>query len=268
MMIITQTGTILKGRYCLVEALGFGSSGHVYLARDLELGTLWAVKELPISEKREAGLLKNLQHPCIPRMIDYVESGPFCYLVMEYIQGWSLRSCLQNKVLFSKKQVLKIGLQAAQVLEYLHHLSPPVYYCDLKPENLMLSENGNLFLVDFGSACRIYTDQKNRVYGTPGYAAPEQYTGCLKPNSDVYSLGKILRELWGHATLRQIFASPLLFLFLLRCSRFSPQKRYSDITAARSVLENLYTNDYAGRLLGILVLLFSVLISGFCFSFF
>ena len=193
---ITSKRRILKNRYCLIEYLGAGGRGTVYLARDLELGTFWAVKELPLSDKKEAELMKNLCHPGIPRMIDYVEAGQYCYLVMEYIKGCSLRKCLSGRMPFSGKQVLRTGIEAAEILEYLHQLSPPVCYGDLKPENLILSETGRLYLIDFGSARHLYADRKREVLGTPGYAAPEQFEGYLRPDSDVYSLGKMLRELW------------------------------------------------------------------------
>ena len=74
---------ILKDRYFIIEQLGKGGQGNLYLARDLELGTLWAVKELPIERKKEAKLLKLLSHPSLPKMTDYIERDGNCYLVME-----------------------------------------------------------------------------------------------------------------------------------------------------------------------------------------
>lgn len=81
---IDLTGIILKGRYCIVEQVGRGGEGSMYLARDLELGIFRAVKELPASSRREAGLLRLLEHPYLPKMIDYTERGNFCYIIMEY----------------------------------------------------------------------------------------------------------------------------------------------------------------------------------------
>ena len=71
-IIINLTGMILKMRYCILEQVGAGGEGHLYLARDMELGNYWAVKELPLEKKREARLLRLLEHPSIPRMVDYV----------------------------------------------------------------------------------------------------------------------------------------------------------------------------------------------------
>ena len=77
-IIINLTGMILKMRYCILEQVGAGGEGHLYLARDMELGNYWAVKELPLEKKREARLLRLLEHPSIPRMVDYVENGDHC----------------------------------------------------------------------------------------------------------------------------------------------------------------------------------------------
>lgn len=84
---IELTGIILKGRYCIMERIGRGGEGDLYLARDLELGIYRAVKELPAEKKREAGLFRLLEHPSLPKMIDYTEQNDHCYLVMEYIRG-------------------------------------------------------------------------------------------------------------------------------------------------------------------------------------
>ena len=68
------SGTVLKGRYCILDPVGKGGGGKVYLARDLELGVLWAVKEIPVSDKSEARMLLKLSHPSLPKMIDYIDT--------------------------------------------------------------------------------------------------------------------------------------------------------------------------------------------------
>ena len=148
-IVIDLTGMILKMRYCILEQAGSGGEGNLYLARDMELGNYWAVKELPICKKREARLLRLLEHPSIPRMIDYVENGDHCYLVMEYIRGKSLSQLYREGHVFTAEELLFLGDTVLTVLEYLHGQKPPVYYGDLKPDNLMLSDSGKLYLVDF-----------------------------------------------------------------------------------------------------------------------
>ena len=147
-----MTGIILKGRYCIVDQIGSGGEGRMYLARDLELGIFRAVKELPISNRREAGLLRLLEHPALPKMIDYAEREGFCYIIMEYIQGKSLAQLLKEGTVFSLEEVLQIGDTVLNVLDYLHSGKPAVFYGDLKPDNLMITPVGTLYLVDFGSA--------------------------------------------------------------------------------------------------------------------
>lgn len=81
----------------------------MYLARDLELGIFRAVKELPASSRREAGLLRLLEHPYLPKMIDYTERGNFCYIIMEYIHGRSLEEYMKEGYVFSIEEILCIG---------------------------------------------------------------------------------------------------------------------------------------------------------------
>ena len=198
-IIINLTGMILKMRYCILEQVGAGGEGHLYLARDMELGNYWAVKELPLEKKREARLLRLLEHPSIPRMVDYVENGDHCYLIMEYIRGKSLGQMLKEGHVFAVDELLSYGDTVLAVLEYLHGQKPPVYYGDLKPDNLMLSDSGKLYLVDFGSAVFGFGENQRICMGTEGFAAPEQYEGKVNSSSDLYALGKHYRR-WQEKT--------------------------------------------------------------------
>ncbi|MBQ7370728.1 MAG: serine/threonine protein kinase [Blautia sp.] len=241
MINIVWTGMILKGRYCILEQAGAGGEGSVFMARDLELGTVWAVKEIPLSQKREAKLMRLLEHPALPRMVDYAEKGDFCYLVMEYIRGSSLQECIKDQMQFSLEQVLSFGSVIAEVLEYLHSQEPPVFYGDLKPENLMLSEHGKLYLVDLGSAVKMYGDRRQQLKGTFGYAAPEQYDGQMKKSGDVYALGKTLWELMGKKRGLYFARRPAVLLFLLRCCQKRPDWRYPDMKTVKEELQKLRT---------------------------
>ena len=113
---------------------------------------------LPCSERdtdrkeKEARLMQHLEYPAIPKIIDYVETGEYCYLIMEYIKGQSLGELLRSGKRFSLREILALGKEIARVLEYLHSRKPPVCYGDLKPDNLMFSETGHLYLIDLGSA--------------------------------------------------------------------------------------------------------------------
>lgn len=236
---INLTGMILKMRYCILEQVGAGGEGHLYLARDMELGNYWAVKELPIEKKREARLLRLLEHPSIPRMVDYVENGDHCYLVMEYIRGKSLGQLYKEGHAFTAEELLSYGDTVLAVLEYLHGQKPPVYYGDLKPDNLMLSDSGKLYLVDFGSAVFGFGDSQRICMGTEGFAAPEQYEGKVNAASDLYALGRTLQMLAGKSWLRVLWKAPGLGLFLYKCIQPQEKRRFQSASQAMKMIAKI-----------------------------
>ena len=233
---IDLTGIILKGRYCIVEQIGKGGEGSMYLARDLELGIFRAVKELPASSRREAGLLRLLEHPYLPKMIDYTERGNFCYIIMEYIHGRSLEEYIQEGYVFSIEEILCIGDVTLQVLEYFHSRKPAVFYGDLKPANIMMTDQKRLYLVDFGSAVFSYSASYKETKGTRGYAAPEQLQGKISAASDFYALGKTMEVLCGKKKFRYFLKCPALGKFIFRCCRMEPEKRWQGTAEARNEL--------------------------------
>ena len=231
-------GNVLKERYCIVEQLGHGGGGSLYLAKDMELGICRAVKEIPIAKKKEARLMQYLEYPAIPKIIDYVETGENCYLIMEYIKGQSLGELLRSGKRFSLREILALGKEIARVLEYLHSRKPPVCYGDLKPDNLMFSETGHLYLIDLGSAMFDHGKIKQICEGTKGYAAPEQYQGYLRPGSDIYALGKTLEKLCRKKKWQWILY-PDFFWFLFRCTRKQEKYRYSDMSVVQKKIQKL-----------------------------
>ncbi len=212
----------------------------MYLVRDLELGIFRAVKELPIRNRREAGLLRLLEHPFLPKMIDYTERGEYCYIIMEYIRGKSLEQYLQDGYVFSLEEILHTGDVILQVLEYLHSRKPAVYYGDLKPANLMLTAQKRLYLVDFGSAVFSYSASYKETKGTRGYAAPEQMQGEINAASDFYALGKTLEMLCGKKKIQYLLKCPLFGRFIFRCCRAEPKKRWQNASEARTELLKIH----------------------------
>ena len=268
---ICLIGNVLKERYCIVEQIGHGGGGSLYLAKDMELGICRAVKEIPIAKKKEARLMQHLEYPAIPKIIDYVETGEYCYLIMEYIKGQSLGELLRSGKRFSLREILALGKEIARVLEYLHSRKPSVCYGDLKPDNLMFSETGHLYLIDLGSAMFDHGKRKQICEGTKGYAAPEQYQGYLRPGSDIYALGKTLEKLCGKKKWQWILY-PDFFLLLFRCTRKQEKYRYSDMSVVQKKIQKL-ENRYrmitwrkrfleaaaAGILIGTLILIAGLL---------
>lgn len=233
---------ILKGRYCILEQLNKGGMGKLYLARDMELGSLWAVKEIPCENKKEAKLLCSLGHPAIPKMIDYVEKEKVCYLIMEYIKGESLEEKLKKGKGYSFREIVNIGICLAEALEYLHTRKPPVCFGDLKPANVMISEVGKVYLVDLGSAALNYEGRVQECSGTRGYAAPEQYLGRISTQSDIYALGKTLWVLCGKKKWWYAMEYPVFGYTVWKCGRKKQADRYASVGLVKKALENSIKN--------------------------
>lgn len=211
-----QTGrlapqSLLKQRYLIVGTAGRGGMSAVYQAIDTQGGgRRVAVKEMSqghLSEtelvdaavrfQREANLLGSLHHPNLPRIYDaFNERGRF-YLVMDYIDGKTLLQLLKEERghTLPVPQVINYAGQLCDVLQYLHTHNPPIIFRDLKPTNVMVTESGRVFLIDFGIA-RFFKEgqaQDTVLLGSPGYAPPEQHGGAqTSPRSDLYALGATL----------------------------------------------------------------------------
>jgi len=206
-----QTGklpphTILHERFLIIDKIGHGGMAAVYRASDIQNpGTSWAVKEMSDialtdpqerlyaikSFQQEANLLRTLNHPNLPKVIDFFAEGSKHYLVMEYIPGETLGNILKNKQEpFSEQEVLNWSLQLCNVLIYLHSQHPPIIFRDIKPNNIMLTPKGQVKLIDFGIV-RFFKPGKERdtlALGTPGFIAPEAVSGQTDERSDIYSL--------------------------------------------------------------------------------
>lgn len=218
-------GRMLHQRYRLLQAVGQGGMGAVYVAQDTQLGDrLVAVKEMSMSRlapqelpqaveqfKREAHLLASLHHPNLPVIHDYFGERERWYLVMSFIEGSTVQSALDaapgNKL--PVNEVVRIGIELCNVLDYLHMHQPQIVFRDLKPLNIMRTPKGAIFLIDFGIARHFKQDQMKDTayYYSAGYAPPEQYgQSQTGPRSDLYSLGATLHQmLSGHHPTRKPF---------------------------------------------------------------
>ena len=193
------------GKYTVIRELGQGGEGCVYLARDEDLQRLVAIKEINRTgqdgeeEKRlvkEADFLQQLRHPMLPVVYDLLWEDAW-YLVMEYIQGTTLREYVARNGCVREERACTWAEQMLDILAYLHTRKTPVIYRDLKPDNIMVCPDGRLKLVDFGAAFRrSFGGEKERgMAATLGYAAPEQLAGqgaYADERSDIYAFGKVL----------------------------------------------------------------------------
>jgi len=205
-----------QGRYRVIQTLGKGGMGAVYLAYDIQQrDKLVAIKEMSQATlrdgeellqaqqrfQREADILQQLHHPHLPHVYDSFGDRNRSYLVMDYIQGKTLAQVLKQAhgSPLSVQQAVDYGLQLCDVLTYLHARVPPVIFRDLKPSNIIVRDDGQLFLIDFGIARFWQQAGDTEIFVSPGYSSPEQYAGQSTPLSDIFSLGATLHHcLTGH----------------------------------------------------------------------
>lgn len=205
--------TLLQNRYLVVELIGKGGMGEVYLAVDQRLGSAVALKRTLFSEnetlgnafEREARTLARLRHPVLPKVSDHFIENEMQYLVMEYITGDDLAKRLEiTKKPFPLNWVLFWADQLLDALAYLHGYEPPIIHRDIKPQNLKLTDENHVVLLDFGLAKHSFgntlvtttTGGKSVVGYTPHYAPMEQIRGMgTNPRSDLYSLSATIYQL-------------------------------------------------------------------------
>jgi len=256
-----QAGDFFNERYMVEGILGKGGMGTVYLARNINTDTFWAIKEfnsqngLDLDLMAEPNLLKKLEHPALPRLFDILEQDGKLYMIFDYINGTSLDKKLESEGRIAPGIVMEWAIQLCKALEYLHGQKPnPIIYRDMKPSNIILTGNGTLKLVDFGIA-REYKpgSPSDTVYiGTRGYAAPEQYgTGQTGAASDIYSLGITLHQLltgknpaeppYGLKPIRYYddSLSPELEAVIIKCTCENIADRYQSVSELLSELEDL-----------------------------
>ena len=199
-----KSGKILFQKYEIIRPLGQGTEGQVYLAKDLHLDRLAAVKESleaapdGLQNAGEVMILKELTHPGLPGIYDYFQEEGKSYLVMEYVAGISLREYLQKNKTVSLQQALHWAVSLCDIFIYLHNRGQAVIYRDLKPENIMVQPDGSLKLIDLGGAMRYACEVKGDgcAAGTPGYCPPEQWKEKKGDKTwDTYALCAVLHEL-------------------------------------------------------------------------
>jgi serine/threonine protein kinase len=202
--------SILIKRYLITRLAGRGGMSAIYQALDMQADQRKvAIKEMSQENlddeersealarfQQETALLQRLNHPNLPRIYDYFNSGGRSFLVMDFIDGKTLLQLLhESNQPLPVDQVIHYAEQLCDVLAYLHAQQPPIIFRDLKPTNVMVTPQGHVYLIDFGIA-RLFKEGKHQdtvVLGSPGYAPPEQHgTGQTNPRSDLYALGATL----------------------------------------------------------------------------
>ncbi len=267
-------GEVIDDKYEILKLIGRGGMSRVYLAMDKRLNKQWAVKEI---EKRardknnevviqsaiaEANMIKKLDHPALPRIVDIIDNGNVIYVIMDYIEGEALSKILETEGAQSEEAVIEWAKQLCEVLDYLHTRKPPIIYRDMKPANVMLKPDGTVKLIDFGIA-REYKEHNlsdTINMGTKGYAAPEQFgnAGQTDARTDVYCLGVTLYHLiTGHNPAEPPYEiypirhwdpqlSAGLEVIIQKCVQQNPDDRYQSCAELMYALQHYeeYGDEY------------------------
>jgi serine/threonine protein kinase len=261
-------------QFTIVKAIGHGAYSDVYLAEDAN-GRQVVLKcphESIMGDvatfdrfRRELEISRHLHHPGIQRSIDFTEDRSRPYMVMEYVDGETLRSMLSREKHLSVDKAIDLGSQLAAAMSYAH--SQGVVHRDLKPENVLVTPDGRLVVTDFGVALmagarRLTWRWVSTALGTPDYMSPEQIQGKRgDARTDVYAIGVMLYEMlagrvpWDGdnalSVMSQAVNSPVPPIHQLnpevpppiegivrKCLRKSPDERYEDAASLESDLQH------------------------------
>ena len=293
-----QVGSLVDGRYKILSEIGHGGMSVVYMAINEKANKTWAVKEVRKDGKLDfntvrAGLmaeietLKKLNHPNLPSIVDVIEDQDSFIIVMDYIEGRSLDVILEETGAQSEDNVVEWAIQLCDVFGYLHSRTPPIIYRDMKPANVMLKPDGNIMVIDFGTAKTYDVNYGETTgIGTRGYAAPEQYGGLGRTDArtDIYCLGLSMYHMLTNVnpcvtlvTDKSIRAvnpalSRGLDQIIIKCTQDNPDDRYQSCAELMYDLENyqnlepIYKRKQKSKLFGfgfILALSVVFLIAGF-----
>lgn len=276
-----EIGSVIDGKYKILNEVGHGGMSTVYLAINEKANKPWAIKEVRKAGVKdfeivrqslmvETDLLKKLKHPSLPSIIDIIDHDENFLIVMDYIEGNTLEKVLREYGIQSQENVVSWAIQLCDVFQYLHTRKPPIIYRDMKPSNVMLKSDGSVVLIDFGTA-REFKERNvadTTCLGTQGYAAPEQFggQGQTDARTDIYCLGATMYHLvTGHNPSEPPYEmypitqwnpnlSSGLEKIISKCTQRNPHDRYQTADELMYALEHYKDLDesamkkYKGKL--------------------
>lgn len=266
--------------YTICEVIGQGSGGVVYKAIHQRLNKYVVIKQLRHSgqaaapARAEADLIKGLKHSLLPQVYDFFETDGETYTVMDYVCSADLGKVLSSGTRLTKKQILKYSVQLCEAVKYLHSRRPAVIHSDIKPENIMVTDNDDICLIDFNISLLFNKSGNSVIGGTPGYAPPEQLgiplseikrgiqgalpIGKVKPyideRSDIYSIGaSMYYMITGERPDPAYNVKPLselapqvsdgIVYIVAKAMRLNPSKRYRSAAEMLTALRNVNKLD-------------------------
>ena len=261
-----EIGSLVDGKYKILSEIGHGGMSVVYMAINEKANKTWAVKEVRKDGKMdfntvrqglmaEIETLKKLKHPNLPSIVDVIEDEDSFIIVMDYIEGRSLDKIIEENGAQPESFVVEWAKQLCDVFGYLHSRTPAIIYRDMKPANVMLKPDGNIMVIDFGTAKNYEIDLGETTgIGTIGYAAPEQYIGSglgrTDARTDIYCLGITLyhlltnvdpcKNLISDKSIRAVnpALSHGLDAIIKKCTEHQPDDRYQTCAELMYDLEN------------------------------
>lgn len=250
-----KPGDIIDDLYRIDSEIGEGGAGIIYLGYHLRLHKQIVIKKIKddyigmMQERSEADILKQLHHPSLPQVYDFIQRDNEIFTVMDYIQGKDLGYFIQNKIKPEEREIFLWLKQLCEVLVYLHSRKPVIIHNDIKPQNIILRPDGSVCLVDFN----VSFDKENKIiYGySKKYASPELIQSAIAcqngqerdviqidERSDIYSLGATMHYLIDGAD-----CSEELLRIISKAMNPVPEQRYKSAADMLSDIQNIRTRD-------------------------
>ena len=250
-----KPGDIIDDLYRIDSEIGEGGAGIIYLGYHLRLHKQIVIKKIKddyigmMQERSEADILKQLHHPSLPQVYDFIQRDNEIFTVMDYIQGKDLGYFIQNKIKPEEREIFLWLKQLCEVLVYLHSRNPVIIHNDIKPQNIILRPDGSVCLVDFN----VSFDKENKIiYGySKKYASPELIQSAIAcqngqerdaiqidERSDIYSLGATMHYLIDSAD-----CSEELLRIISKAMNPVPEQRYKSAADMLSDIQNIRTRD-------------------------
>lgn len=271
-----KQGDFINNTYRILQPLGSGGLGEVYLGYHENLRKYVVIKKIReycrnlVNVRSEVDILKGLHHMYLPQVYDFVQVETEIFTVMDYISGQDLQQYVNQGVYFPEEQLVKWMKQLLEVLEYLHSRTPRILHCDIKPGNIMITEEGNVCLIDFNISLD-GENNKDLVGISSSFASPEQAKKAeyklrygsgegieLDPRSDLYSLGAVFyylmtgvlpnakRENFLEITELYHLYSDSLENIVAKAMYPEVKDRFKDASDMRKAVEHMYrwSNEY------------------------